>query len=423
LQISVSITFRYLGERIIRCENMRFNVLCLIVLSLLCCLVPGASAVSISISPSQIQEGDTITVSYSGLSNGSAFALRMESLVDVAGETSFTYQANQVSMPFGLNSPQVVLSASPVTEAGIEASEGETIKRITQISRTGTVSISQSLGNLPAGTMELIKAFGTPEEGVDAVNVVLEFSGVKMGPDSGAITFSLTGITDGSAHVIALVDGNIVTDQTILVGNPTITTPTTSPTTPPPSGGSGGSSGGGATETPTAAPETVTVSSLDGIVTLETVDDAIDGAAPADLRIIRSTPSGVPDEWQVLAGSYIISPSAATFDPAAALSFNLSGVNATTPFIAVYRDGAWTVVPSRYEGETRLAATVSSGGQYALMAYAAVGAGDDTTPVETETAPMTTTEAAATTTPATAWGTAGVIGALAVAVALRRQRP
>ncbi len=217
---------------------MRFNVLCLIVLSLLCCLVPGASAVSISISPSQIQEGDTITVSYSGLSNGSAFALRMESLVDVAGETSFTYQANQVSMPFGLNSPQVVLSASPVTEAGIEASEGETIKRITQISRTGTVSISQSLGNLPAGTMELIKAFGTPEEGVDAVNVVLEFSGVKMGPDSGAITFSLTGITDGSAHVIALVDGNIVTDQTILVGNPTITTPTTSPTTPPPSGGS-----------------------------------------------------------------------------------------------------------------------------------------------------------------------------------------
>ncbi|MDK2862938.1 MAG: hypothetical protein PWQ46_648 [Methanomicrobiaceae archaeon] len=402
---------------------MRFNVLCLIVLSLLCCLVPGASAVSISISPSQIQEGDTITVSYSGLSNGSAFALRMESLVDVAGETSFTYQANQVSMPFGLNSPQVVLSASPVTEAGIEASEGETIKRITQISRTGTVSISQSLGNLPAGTMELIKAFGTPEEGVDAVNVVLEFSGVKMGPDSGAITFSLTGITDGSAHVIALVDGNIVTDQTILVGNPTITTPTTSPTTPPPSGGSGGSSGGGATETPTAAPETVTVSSLDGIVTLETVDDAIDGAAPADLRIIRSTPSGVPDEWQVLAGSYIISPSAATFDPAAALSFNLSGVNATTPFIAVYRDGAWTVVPSRYEGETRLAATVSSGGQYALMAYAAVGAGDDTTPVETETAPMTTTEAAATTTPATAWGTAGVIGALVVAVALRRQRP
>lgn len=402
---------------------MRFNVLCLIVLSLLCCLVPGASAVSISISPSQIQEGDTITVSYSGLSNGSAFALRMESLVDVAGETSFTYQANQVSMPFGLNSPQVVLSASPVTEAGIEASEGETIKRITQISRTGTVSISQSLGNLPAGTMELIKAFGTPEEGVDAVNVVLEFSGVKMGPDSGAITFSLTGITDGSAHVIALVDGNIVTDQTILVGNPTITTPTTSPTTPPSSGSSGGSSGGGATETPTAAPETVTVSSLDGIVTLETVDDAIDGAAPADLRIIRSTPSGVPDEWQVLAGSYIISPSAATFDPAAALSFNLSGVNATTPFIAVYRDGAWTVVPSRYEGETRLAATVSSGGQYALMAYAAVGAGDDTTPVETETAPMTTTEAAATTTPATAWGTAGVIGALAVAVALRRQRP
>jgi len=379
--------------------------------------------VSISISPSQIQEGDTITVSYSGLSNGSTFALRMESLVDVTGKTTFTYQANQVSMPFGLNSPQVALSASPVTEAGIEASEGNTIKRITQISTTGSVSISQSLGNLPAGTMELIKAFGTPEVGADAVNVLLEFSGIKMGPDSGTITFSLTGITDGSARVIALVDGNIVTDQTILVGNPTITTPTTSPTTPPSSGGgggsSGGSSGGGAAETPTTTPEAVTVSSLDGIATLVTVEDAIEGAEPADLRIIRSTPSGVPDDWQVLAGSYIISPSAATFDPAASLSFNLSGVNATTPFVAVYRDGAWTMLPSRYEG-TALVATVSSGGQYALMAYAAVGT-VDTTPEETETAPVTTTEVA-TTTPATAWGTAGVIGALVVAVMIAGRR-
>jgi hypothetical protein len=399
---------------------MRFNVLCLIVLSLLCCLVTGAAAVSISINPSQIQEGDTITVSYSGLSNGSAFALRMESLVDVTGKTTFTYQANQVSMPFGLNSPQVVLSASPVTEAGIEASEGDTIKRITQISRTGTVSISQSLGNLPAGTMELIKAFGTPEVGADAVNVVLEFSGIKMGPDSGTITFSLTGITDGSARVIALVDGNIVTDQTILVGNPSITTtPTTSPTSPPSSGGGGGSSGGGATETPTTTPEAVSVSSLDGIVTLLTVEDAVEGAEPADLRIIRSTPPGVPDDWQVLAGSYIVSPSAATFDPAASLSFDLSGVNATTPFVAAYRDGAWTIVPSRYEG-TALVATVSSGGQYALMAYAAVGTGT-TTPEVTETAPVTTTEVV-TTTPASAWGTAGVIGALAVAVMVAGRR-
>jgi|GEM_PF-652613 len=399
---------------------MRFNVLCLIVLSLLCCLVTGAAAVSISISPSQIQEGDTITVSYSGLSNESTFALRMESLVDVAGETSFTYQANQVNMPFGLNSPQVVLSASPVTEAGIEASEGDTIRRITQISRTGTVSISQSLGNLPAGTMELIRAFGTPEVGADAVNVLLEFSGIKMGPDSGTITFSLTGITDGSARVIALVDGNIVTDQTILVGNPSITTPTTSPTSPPSSGGGGGgSSGGDVTETPTTTPEAATVSSLDGIATLATLDDAIEGAEPADLRIIRSTPSGVPEDWQVLAGSYIISPSAATFDPAASLSFDLSGVNATTPFVAVYRDGAWTMLPSRYEG-TALVATVSSGGQYALMAYAAVGT-VDTTLEETETAPVTTTEVA-TTTPASAWGTAGVVGALAVAVLVAGRR-
>ena len=94
-------------------------------------------------------------------------------------------------------------------------------------------------------------------------------------------------------------------------------------------------------------------------------------------------------------------------------------MNATTPFVAAYRDGAWTIVPSRYE-ETALVATVSSGGQYALMAYAAVGTGT-TTPEETETAPVTTTEVA-TTTPASAWGTAGVIGALAVAVMVAGRR-
>ncbi len=76
----------------------------------------------------------------------------------------------------------------------------------------------------------------------------------------------------------------------------------------------------------------------------------------------------VPADWQVLAGTYVVSPASARFSPAATLSLHLNG-DAATPFLAAYESGTWTIVPSRIEGNT-IVADITAPGQFALMTFA-----------------------------------------------------
>ena len=349
----------------------RYRLTVFTVCLLLLALVAQASAVSVTISPAQIEEGDTITIDIFGLQDNSIFALRMEATIELDGASTFTYQSNRVTVPFGMESPRVTLLTSPVTEAGLEASDGNTIKRMTQRTSTGEVRIIQTLDAIPSGTIEILKAFGKPVDGSDYVDMMLELSGTKKGPDSGQITFGLEGISDGSARIIVLVDGSEAMNQKITIGTPMIT-PT--PTTPPPSGSSG-SSGGTTTPVPD---DRVSVSSLDGIVRLQTVASSVTWASPDDIRIISSEPVNLPSDWIALSGSYIISPAGISFQPPARLSFRMDG-DVTTPFIAAYRDGAWTIVPSRVDG-SYLVVDLPGGGQYAMMIYHS----DDPAPVVTQ---------------------------------------
>lgn len=326
----------------------------------LCCAAGVASAVTVTISPDHIQEGDTITISIADLPDDSVFALRMESAIELHGETDFTYQAKRVAVPFGLKSPQVTMQASPVTRAGIEASDGDTIRRMERRTDTGTVSISEGLGSVPAGTIDVIRAFGIAEAGSEYVDLMLELSGTKEGPDSGSITFGLEGITDGSATIIVLVDGSAVMNKKITIGTPTVV-PT--PTRPPSDG-----PGNGAPK----PDETVSVSSLDGRVKLSSVWTSISGAEPGDIRIIQTEPRHIPDGWEATGRSYIISPETARFSPDAKLSFELDGrllsPGSGSVFLASYADGQWRMIPSRIEG-TSLVASISSAGQYCMMTF------------------------------------------------------
>lgn len=334
---------------------------------LLLALVTQVAAVSVTINPQHIEEGDTLTIGISGLENDSVFALRMEAAIELDNASTFTYQSNQVTVPFALENPRVLLLASPVTEAGLEASEGDTIKRMTQRTQTGEVRITQTLDTIPSGTIDILKAFGNPVEGSEYVDMSLELSGTKKGPDSGSITFGLEGISDGSARIIVLVDGSEAMNQKITIGTPTIIpTPTTTTS-------SGTSSG---TTTPEPA-DMVSVSSLDGIVSLNTVASSVTGTSPDDLRIIQSDPVNIPSDWIAPYGSYIISPSGSSFQPPARLSFRMEE-DAGVPFITTYRNEGWTIIPSRIEGSYMIA-EIDEGGQFAMMVYRP----DEPTPLET----------------------------------------
>lgn len=200
--------------------QMSYLVRILAVLCLTFCLVVSTSAVTVLISPDHIEEGDQITAVITGLEDESIFALKMESSIGCHNESTFSYRADALAFPFALNSPRISFIASPVTEAGIEATDGDSVKTMIQRTKTGSVSIIQNLGNVPIGTIEYIRVFGTIVEGSDDVDIMLELSGRKEGPKSGSISFGLGGISEGNAFVSIFVDGTEITRQQITIGNP-----------------------------------------------------------------------------------------------------------------------------------------------------------------------------------------------------------
>ncbi|HIJ07344.1 MAG TPA: hypothetical protein HA365_08650 [Methanocalculus sp.] len=198
-------------------RNRIFFLICMISF-----LISSGSAVTIQITPDQIDEGDHITATITGLEDGSHFALRMESSINRGDESDFSYQADRLLLPFGMHSSRITLTASPVLEAGIQAKEGDSIKSIIQEAYYGDVSLLQNLGDIPVGTIDYIRVFGVCVDDAPAVDISLTLSGIKEGTEDGSMTFGLLGIRDGIITLTALVDGSQVASQQITIGNPWI---------------------------------------------------------------------------------------------------------------------------------------------------------------------------------------------------------
>ncbi|MCP1716289.1 hypothetical protein J2T58_002165 [Methanocalculus alkaliphilus] len=197
-------------------------------------------ASEITITPQTIQEGDTITIEISDLADGSNFVLLMESDISVQGGSDFTYQTNDVTVPFGLDNAVIKLTAAGVESAGIEASGGSTTFFQKKITPTGTVTIQETRNSLSPGSINILKAFGTPKDGATSVTLELEISGTKSGADSGLISFSLSGIDDGSTWITIKINGTQALSQQITI----LSTPTQAPVSESPSTGTGSSPGG-----------------------------------------------------------------------------------------------------------------------------------------------------------------------------------
>ncbi len=381
----------------------------------------GVSALAITINPDRIDDGDTVTIDIADLPNGSTFALRMESEISLNGQSDFGFQATNIQIPFSLTNPSVWIYAEPVTLAGVCARNSGRTVSIEFLGENNVVNKPQALDDITGGSVDLLRIYGEANESAETVDLALELSGEKSGPDDAVITFDLAGITNGMARIIILVDGSEIVNKEIVVGEGITPTPTattvaaTTATTAPGSSGSGGSSSSGGATTTQEPADTVTAASLDGLARITVDREAVSGADAGSLSLIRSQPANVPEDWEVLAGAYVISPAAARFSPAATLSVTLEN-GTDTAFLAKYENGAWTIVPSRSEG-SRLAADVTASGQYALMAFAtATGATPDATatPAGT-TAPDQTQPGTAATTPARSGPDLVVAGALAMA--------
>ena len=371
-------------------NKIKKSIFCGIFL-LLVMITGAASAVSVTISPDNIDEGDTVTISFQDLNDNSTYALRMQSVIGIGNETSFQFEATNVNVPFSMSDPEVYVQSKPVNSAGLKATSGGSIKSIEYIADDSkVVDFSQGLDNLGAGSIESLRVFGETEAENQNIDISLQLEGIKTGPASGSISFGLKGIESGSAWIYIFVDGSEVIGKEIIIGEPPVTaTPTPVPSS---SGGSSGSSRDSSDDEPTSEPtssataeptvaavRTDEASSMDGIATIFFREDAISGAVPEQVFITKVSPKEIPSDWQAVSEGYIISPSGAKFSPEATLTVRMnesisSQASVLRPFIVKYTGNDWTIMPSVISGNA-VKTDIDSTGQYALVI---ISSGDQT---------------------------------------------
>jgi hypothetical protein len=240
-------------------RNISVSV-CLVVLLALAASVTGTM---VTLSPVQMERGDVVTIAIQDLADNQTFSIGIEGRFGVQPGEDFTFETSRFVMPFTLEAGQIRATLYDTNYNVLEVKKGDTTVKKVGNSVNGVFSTSES-GTIPAGTYEYLRLSGTPASGATIVSSGIILEGTKNGPDDSEISFVADGISDGSIRVQALVDGRLILDRTIIIGNG-VAAGTAFPTTSPPAT-SGPSSGGGAAggvsviETPVSPVVTTTTS-------------------------------------------------------------------------------------------------------------------------------------------------------------------
>lgn len=369
-----------------------------IFLLLLLLLIPAATAATVTITPATIVSGDTVTVNVQDLSENATFTLGISAEFDVTPGDVFSFKARDLTLPFSLDQGEVnaYTKGTHWTELSAPLSDGGSVVMRYNADENGESRISEPR-NLPRGTYRYVALTG--ETAAGSIVTRMEVTGKKKGPSDGTISFALDGVERGTATVAVYIDGSEALSQRIVIGP----SPTPTETAAPSSGGSSGSSGGHSGSSGSTVPGPATTSSADGKASLTGTD--IDGAGLLALAVEGTVPAG----WSAAGRAYAVTPADRTFASPAVLSFRLPAPE-TPATIARYENGAWSMVPSKIEGD-QITTTVSRGGSYALLVPAAP---DPTTPAVATTAAVTT----AADTPATPTAAATPLSPLLPVIAL-----
>ncbi|MBP1928078.1 hypothetical protein J2741_000625 [Methanolinea mesophila] len=256
-------------------------------LVLLLALAASAAATVVTLSPATLDRGDTVFISIQDLGDNQTFSIGIEGRFAVQQGQDFTFETSRFVMPFTLESGQIKATLYDTDYNVLEVKKNDTTVKKVGNSVNGVFSASES-GTIPAGTYDYLRLSGTPSAGAGIVSSGISLAGVKRGPDNSEISFIPDGISDGSIRVKVTIDGNLVLDRTITIGNgvPSGTAfPTVSPTsTSAPSSG-GGTSGGSAavitdTVSPTSVQTTGTVPTIPGDEPVTTVASGISTTVP-----------------------------------------------------------------------------------------------------------------------------------------------
>lgn len=343
---------------------------------LFCTTICTVHAATITASPDQIDEGGTVQIDISDLQDGAPFSLRMDANFAVSPSSEFSYSTDNFVLPLNLKNAETTVHTQNARVIEVNIKKGGTTKGMKGIADSSGSITTTLLDNITAGTYDRIGLTGTAQADTNTITASVSMVGEKEGPDDSAISFTVNGIADGTVTITALVDGTEKLSKVVTIGTGTSTTPS--------SGDSGGDSDTTVTTTPTPSP---TVASVDGAVRLN-------GTDTESITIMNAKVENAPAAWQALTGAYIITPAGTTFSSKANLSFRIPATvdpETWTLFLARYKNGAWSQVPSRIDGDW-IRAEIQETGTYALMTFA---------PTTTSTTATATATGTVVTTPST----------------------
>ncbi len=201
---------------------MRKDFLTIYAIVLLFFMVQGVAALSVMVEPTQIQPGDPVTISIQGLDDNSTLSLQIESRFAIAPDGGFTYETDNLVLPFTLNNGTFTAVLKNTKDNVIDVHKGDTeVKRVAP-SQNGQYNVTQT-GTIPAGTYDYIILSGTAAPGAQEVVASVSMQGTKQGPRDSTITFRTTGLTEGTITVRVSVNGVQALSETIHISTPVVT--------------------------------------------------------------------------------------------------------------------------------------------------------------------------------------------------------
>lgn len=203
-------------------------------LATLVTLVAAASAAVITVSPHQVNPGDTITVTVQGLTDESALKMDWEVYIDEPGP-AFLWSVEDLAFPINLqNASFRITNQNTVTNRVTlrnEVPSYETREVILSGNSVDGIWTAYHGDDFINGTWPVIRNEGTVQEGKTNVLSLVEWYGIKGanpeipeqengGPENFIIPLSVSGFENGRVKFTVQVNGtNILTDE-VTVGSP-----------------------------------------------------------------------------------------------------------------------------------------------------------------------------------------------------------
>jgi len=159
-------------------------------------LAGGASAVTVSLEPDRIQQGDPVTIAITGLPDGSVFSIFVDGAVAVTPGAVFSFELKDFVLPFTLNDGEFSATLCNTETNVLTVVAGDTEVRKVGSSRDGMFTTTNA-GTIPGGTYDLIAFGGTAAADATAVETRLRLDGRKSGPANSTIAFVVGGVTGG----------------------------------------------------------------------------------------------------------------------------------------------------------------------------------------------------------------------------------